>query len=383
MNKLKHVLIMLLLCPLAAIAQDKTSNTFGKGIKIVAQDSSFSMKFSTRFQTLYDGELNLETDEWSDKILIRRARLKFEGFAYDPRLEYKIELGLSNRDNGKVSPEANLAANIVLDAVLKYEFSPGWQVWFGQTKLPGNRERLVSSQKLQFVDRSQLNSKFNIDRGTGLQLHHAHEAGNVVFHEIGSVAMGEGRNITASNVGGYEFTGRFEVLPFGEFASEGEYVGADLKREKDPKLALAVSYDQNNNAPRASGHTGPYLSEHKDLKTFFADAMFKYQGFSAMFEYADRQTNSSPVTTDGEFYTGTGVNFQMGYVFMNNVEIAGRYTAITPEKVTGNEEYNELTLGLSKYIVGHNLKIQTDLTKVNYDFSDDELRYRFQVELTF
>ncbi|MBL6449682.1 FmdC precursor [Fulvivirga sp. 29W222] len=383
MNKLKYVLLALFIFPLLSYAQDTTSNSFGKGIKIAAKDSSFYMKFSTRFQTLYDGNLNLETDEWTDKMLIRRARLKFEGFAYDPRLEYKVELAISNRDNGKINAESNLAANIVLDAVLKYQFAPGWEVWFGQTKLPGNRERVISSQKLQFVDRSQVNSKYNIDRGQGIQIHHEHNVGNAVLREIGSISMGEGRNLTIDNIGGYEYTGRVEYLPFGKFASSGDYFGSDLKRESTPKLSIGVTYDQNNNAPRERGFAGDFLSEHHDLKTYFVDAMFKYQGFSGMFEYANKRTDGSPVTSEGAFYTGTGVNFQMGYLFQNNFEIAGRYTDITPEKVTGYEGITELTLGVSKYFVGHSLKIQSDLSHVDNEFSDNELRYRFQVELAF
>ncbi|WP_373517340.1 hypothetical protein [Pricia sp.] len=31
-------------------------------------------------------------------FLVRRARLKFDGFAYSPKLKYKLELGLSNSD---------------------------------------------------------------------------------------------------------------------------------------------------------------------------------------------------------------------------------------------------------------------------------------------
>ena len=135
-------------------SQERTNNKFGKGIQAVAQDLSFYMKFGMRFQTLYDGSLNLTSNEWSDKFMIRRARLKFEGFAYSPKLTYKMELGLSNRDNGKVANESNNAANIILDAFLKYNFAPGWEVWLGQTKLPSNRERIISSQKLQFVERS-------------------------------------------------------------------------------------------------------------------------------------------------------------------------------------------------------------------------------------
>ena len=64
------------------------------------------------------------------------------------------------------------SARIILDAVIKWEFAKNTTLWFGQTKLPGNRERLVSSQKLQFVDRSLLNSKYNLDRDIGIQLHH-------------------------------------------------------------------------------------------------------------------------------------------------------------------------------------------------------------------
>lgn len=386
MKKFTHTLIALtalLLYPNLSHGQDNIAIKFGDGVTFNAPDSSFSLQLRGRFQTLYNGSLDLETDEWSDQMLIRRTRLKFDGFAYDPRLVYKLELALSNRDNGRIMEETNMAANIVLDAVLKYKFAPGWQLWFGQTKLPGNRERVISSQQLQFVDRSQLNSRFTIDRGTGIQLRHEHRIGKGVVREMGAVSMGDGRNVTINNIGGYEFTGRIEYLPFGKFIGGGDYFGADLAREPKPKLSIAATYDQNNNAPRARGNKGDFLNQHKDLKTVFVDAMFKYQGFSLMFEYADRQNDGSPVTPDGNFYTGTGVNVQMGYVFANNFEVAGRYTEITPEEISGFEAYNERTLGLSKYIVGHSLKVQSDITHIDNSESANELRFRFQVELAF
>jgi hypothetical protein len=39
---------------------------------------------------------------------------------------------------------------------------------FGQTKLPGNNQRVVSSGSLEFTDRTINNSRFNIDRDFGL-----------------------------------------------------------------------------------------------------------------------------------------------------------------------------------------------------------------------
>ncbi|MFK7951933.1 MAG: porin, partial [Ekhidna sp.] len=154
-------------------AQDMTNSTWGKGLKIEAKDGSFETKFGFRFQTLYIGELNSENGDYEDKMLIRRSRLKFDGFAFQPNLKYKVELAISNRDtrSGRIDESGN-TANIVLDAVMKWGFSEGWSLWWGQTKLPGNRERVISSQKLQFVDRSLVNSRFTLDRDKGIQLHH-------------------------------------------------------------------------------------------------------------------------------------------------------------------------------------------------------------------
>ena len=56
-----------------------------------------------------------------------------------------------------------------MDAVLKNHINENWSLWFGQTKLPGNRERVYSSQELQFVDRSLVNARFNLDRDVGVQ----------------------------------------------------------------------------------------------------------------------------------------------------------------------------------------------------------------------
>jgi hypothetical protein len=46
--------------------------------------------------------------------------------------------------------------------------------WFGQTKLPGNNQRVVSSGSLEFTDRTINNSRFNIDRDFGLFLDYSH-----------------------------------------------------------------------------------------------------------------------------------------------------------------------------------------------------------------
>ncbi|MDH5610565.1 MAG: OprO/OprP family phosphate-selective porin, partial [Cyclobacteriaceae bacterium] len=282
--------------------------------------------------------------------------------------------------------ESKNTANIVLDAVMKWDFTDNWSIWFGQTKLPGNRERVISSQKLQFVDRSLVNSRFNLDRDLGVQLHHTSKTGGMVWNQAIAVSMGEGRNITEPNPGGgYEFTGRIEFLPFGDFSGGGDYFGSDLKRENTPKLSIGVSGDMNYNSTRVNGNLGKFLIDSvgdyvtNDLGSVFADMMFKYKGFSAMSEYAYRTT----LNANNGFGTGTGFVFQAGYLLPSNWELAARYTDI--QKATGSalKEQTEYTLGLSRYVVGHNLKVQTDISYDDFAASDNQWMFRFQTELAF
>jgi hypothetical protein len=187
------------------------------------------MKFAARMQLL-------ATSNWENGVenqtnfLIRRARLKFDGYAFSPKLEYKIELGLSNSDISGASEYTNNAPRYILDAVIKWNFYKNFELWFGQTKLPGNRERVISSGDLQMVDRSLLNNCFNIDRDVGFQLrHHINLSNQFIVKEIFSFSQGEGRNVTTGNLGGHQYTGRIELLPFGDFNSKGDYFGSDLK----------------------------------------------------------------------------------------------------------------------------------------------------------
>jgi hypothetical protein len=69
-----------------------------------------------------------------DRAFVRRARIKGSGYAFSPKIKYKFEYDVHN--------------GFVLDAVVKWNFAGNWTVWFGQTKLPGNIERVFSSQKL-------------------------------------------------------------------------------------------------------------------------------------------------------------------------------------------------------------------------------------------
>jgi len=383
------VVLYLTLSP--SFSQDISNNTFGKGLSVAAKDSSMSMKFGLRFSTLYEGFYEPESKEYIDNLLIRRFRLKFDGFVFSPKLVYKVEIGVSNRDIGGVDENTNGAARLLLDGVIKWNFAGNFVLWFGQTKLPGNRERVVSSQKLQFVDRSLLNSRFNLDRDIGLQLHHHHKVGNAVIREIFSISKGEGRNVVIKNKPGYDYTGRLEFLPFGLFAKKGDYFESDLAREPRPKLAIGATYDYNAGAIRSRGQLGTWLPETRNLYSWYVDAIYKHKGFSAMFEYANRQTEGSSVVerdpNTGDvvlsFYTGEAINGQMAYLLKSNWEIGVRATLLNQDPDTERLDLRQYTMGVSKYIVGHSLKAQTDITFQDTVNGTDLWMFRFQIELAF
>jgi hypothetical protein len=373
-------------------------SSFGKGIlNYTPKDNSWSIKMGARMQLLSTNNWFYEEGSLTDHsstALVRRSRLKFDGFVYSPKIKYKLELGLSNNDLSNSVPEssafaaAKYAPRMVLDAVVMWNFVDNFTVWFGQTKLPGNLERVISSSSLQLVDRSRLNSEFTLDRSFGIQLrHHFKLTDKFVVRERLAISQGEGRNVTIKNVGGHQYTGRLELLPFGLFESKGDYKGGDLKREQTPKLMLSSTYSFNESARKTRGSQGKYFEDintaYEDITTgvtsVFVDAMFKYKGFSFMGEYADRSAGSNLVRV------GDGLNLGTGYLFKSNWEIAARYTNVSvawfDEDGFDTEERNEYTLGVSRYVVGHKLKVQSDITYTDIVNTRSRIGFRLQVEV--
>jgi hypothetical protein len=384
-----------------SFSQDSNSPEFGKGLfNLVGKDSTWSMKIAARMQFLAIANWEEGPDGGlvnpEQNFLVRRARLKFDGFAYTPRLKYKLELGLSNGDISGASDFTSNAPRYILDAVIMWNFYKNLELWVGQSKLPGNIERVISSGNMQQVDRSLLNRRFNLDRDVGIQLRHFFNlSDDFILREIFAVSQGEGRNITTGNLGGYQYTARLEILPLGAFKGNGEYCGGDLAQEETPRLMLGATYDINLDAVKNRSNQGSYMENdlgfyETNITTLFLDAMFKYAGFSLMGEYAHRDAedpvarNSDGSATGDVVRVGDGFNLQAGYILKNNWEVSGRYTnIILDELITGRDPESQYTLGLSKYIVGHKLKVQTDLSYLTVENGADKFMYRLQFDIHF
>jgi hypothetical protein len=349
--------------------------SFKSGLGVTAPDSLYSINFRFRVQNRFAYQ-SVSDDDLSASLIearVRRCRLRFDGFVVNTKLTYYVQLSFSRGDmdwSSRESSRINTSPNVVRDAVFFYRPNSHWTFAFGQTKLPGNRQRVVSSGELQFADRSIVNATFNIDRDFGFFTTYENKLlGSSYFLIKGAFTSGEGRNSVVSNYG-MAYTSRVEFLPFGKFTNKGDYFEGDLEREQKPKLSLAAGYHYNESAARASGTLGRDLFENRDLTSVIADGLFKYKGFALYTEYISRNTGN-PVTkntagTDSiTIYTGYGFLIQTSYIFKNNVEIAGRIAQVRPSekaKTASNLGADAYTVGVTKYLNKHRVKIQTNVS---------------------
>lgn len=364
---------------------------FGKGLGLTSPDSLFQLNIRFRIQNRI-GYIQNEDEEASYDGQIRRLRLRFDGYVGNPQFLYVIQLSFAPGDVGEIEEGDNL--NIIRDAAVYYRPDKNWNFIFGQTKIPGNRQRVNSSGALQLTDRSINNADFNIDRDFGLQAYYLNEKPDVFSYNLKTaLTTGEGRNWTKSPDNGVAVTGKVELFPLGAFTKDGSNFEGDLVRESKPKLMLSAAFQQNNWARRTQGQLGEDLFGQRTMKSFLADAMLKYNGWSAMTSYMSR-TAKDPVTYNPEdvsefnyVYVGSGMDYQLSYTFPKNYELIGRFST---QKVHADIKHfapdtKEFTLGMTKYIWEHAFKLQTEFTLDKLTFYDgtskDNWYIRFQVEI--
>ena len=368
---------------------------FGKGVGITSADSIFQLNLRFRMQNRLTFMEN-EGEKTKYEGEIRRLRLRFDGYVGNPKFLYVIQLSFAPKDMGKTVEGESV--NIIRDAAMTYRPNENWSFIFGQTKLPGNRQRINSSGALQLTDRSINNSKFNIDRDFGLQAYYHQERKDKFGYVIKTaVSTGRGRNFQGSESDSYALTGRVELFPMGSFKNNGAYFEGDIARETTPKLMLAGTFSHNNNAENSQGQTGTQLYETRNLNSFMADAILKYDGWAGMVSFMNRNvddaityaTNPDGTKSNSYVYAGHGMDYQLSYLFPSNYELIGR---VSNQKMKTQlyEQLNlpnttEFTLGVTKYLWEHAFKLQAEFTYDKLDFyqgaSKNNWYFRMQFEI--
>src|SRR5690554_1807065 len=134
-RRLHFILFFLLVgAGLPATAQverdDRATIVNFKGIQYTSIDSTFYVNFRFRMQSRLKyasvAPDDFSVDEFEARV--RRLRLRMDGYLYNPRLSYSIQLAFTRGDQ---DIDDTGVANIVRDAVVFYDFSDKFYVSFG------------------------------------------------------------------------------------------------------------------------------------------------------------------------------------------------------------------------------------------------------------
>ena len=361
---------------------------FGDGVTFESPDGETGLRLGARMQLRGTGTLlDDSASESGVDAQIRRMRVTLEGHTFGEALSFKVQLAAAT---GDLDPEA---PSIVRDAYVTWAPVRDLKLRAGQTKVPFGRQRVVSSGNLQLVDRSIANAELNLDRDVGLYAYSddLFGLGGWLGYRVG-VFGGDGRNRVTEG-SGVLVAGRLEVRPSGGGVrvDAGE---ADLSRSEVPRLTVGVSAATNRRSDRERSTvggvfaTGPWANyDHAG-----ADYAFMWSGLSLSGEVWLREAEEDEHSrvVDGELVTdrartGWGGYVQAGQMLGPIVEIVGRYAATLPLGPVGGgvASRREIGGGVSVYVVGHALKLQSDVFRiVTSDPGDsDETVGRVQIQV--
>jgi len=373
----------------------------GKGLEVKSVDGKFSLTSRVRVQfrnTVTYGEDLYDDHDLVNDFRIRRARIAFTGNAFGKDTRYKFEIAVSPNDSGLTDSvsESGPVNTPMLDYYFEFRQLRDLQLRIGQYKVPGNRQRVISSGDLQLVDRSLVNSEFNVDRDVGLDLRSRDFLGlDRLRYYVGVYSL-LGRDAAAeADPFDLMYLARIEYLPFGQF---DDYSEVDFERSRRPRLSLGAGYVYQDNAPglRRVRSRRPADGGTVDNHIVYADAMFMVAGFSAQIEFAFRSGTRNPGGALDEAGTpipvtaprdGLGAMLQAGYLLPNTpFEISGRYGFIRAAETSSLSDNNELGVGFGYYPGRHPLKLQADVFQYWRDGftgagAETQLRVQLQASL--
>jgi hypothetical protein len=358
------------------------SGAVGEGVTIQAGDR-FSLNARSRFQIRYQLEVPPKDPagqrRLSQLVNINTARLSLSGCAFRPELEYQIQFAFAGRDyrDGAVSP--------LYDAYLDYEAHRDLSLRAGQFLVPFDRLRTVRESALQMAERPRPVTEFALDRDVGVVFYSAHFLGDAspVAWRLGAFGGG-GAHLSRGKEPGALLMGRVELRPLGDIDDDSE---GDLKRRKNPALALGTAVAENWNTNRTRGTTGAtFAGGTTDYRHAVVDLVFKWLGMAFEGEMLWRKASAATITSvdaNGEDLTeytrsGSGWVAQVSYVFDPPLEIVGRLArekarahADPTLRSEADRRGQEMGAGVNYYVNGHKFKLQTSWiarTSTDFDF---------------
>lgn len=379
-----------------------------KGFRFETRDGNWQTNLQWRAQFRYTDpstgdprQLSKFNDEDQSTLEARRLRMKIGGHGYQPWLKYYFEVDLQpGRD---VDDDSSKASARVIDYRLdinKWDWG-GFRV--GQWKVDYNRERVDSSGRQQFVERSIANRIFTVDRQLGVQLRgHAFRDTHADIRYFLGAFNGEGRGVRNSD-DNMLYVGRLQWNFLGRDLALRQ---TDVEYTQLPTASLAIGGAttqgpctrwSSSGCGNLDGFASPSTAVHDqyEIDQYVQELAFKWKGFSLQQEW-HRKTITDTLTD--EEYDLTGGYLQSGYFFHNlipaipeSLEFAARYAFVeepNKEDLAIDNDRQEMTLGANWFFKGHNNKLTLDWSRLSLDDNrlkdkESESRIRLQWDVSF
>ena len=383
-----------------------------KGFRLESRDGNFQtnlqwraqLRLTTPFRSDPRQLDNFDTDELTAEG--RRLRMKIGGHGYRPWLKYYFEVDL--QPTRSLDDSSSSASARVIDWRIDVAKNEAFGIRAGQWKIDYNRERVDSSGRQQFVERSIVNRIFTVDRQVGLGFRgRLFKGTGADLRYYAGAFTGEGRGVSNDD-NNLMYVGRLQWNFLGRDLALRQ---TDVERTQEPTGSFAIGgATHTGRATRWSSSGGGSLDGFASvgdaeagqfrINQAVTEFAFKYRGFSTQNEY---HWKSIEDTTLGAGQAGDesdlqGFYTQVGYFFNESIdwfpeelEFAARYAWVEEPNetdLTFDNEREEFTLGANWFFNGHNNKLTLDYSYLTIDdgllgIDDDAHRVRLQWDVSF
>jgi len=355
------------------------------GLEWSNPDTGSYLWLGLRFQTRYSDR--------EDEPLVPDDLRKDGSSGFDlNRARYKIGAGLGLHFT--FYHEYDLRNGKLLDLRGTWKPAAGFNLRAGQWKSEFNRERVDSSGKQQFVERSIVNYWFTVDRQNGVM------ASGLLFPDQRAstswwLGVLNGNGLNSDGDGGrpmvvgraqWNFYGR--VLPFSQSA---------VKRYQEPRGSLAFGFVTNDSPYTRFSSSGggelPGYSKGVDNQYRIEQRMLEFawqlRGWSVQSEFHSKRIEDR---INGGAHDLHGGYLQGGW-FLNEqferwprpLELAARIALVSPGRDQDNRANKEYTLAANWFFNGHRNKLTVDLAylKIREEAgSENDWRFRLQWDIS-
>ena len=387
-----HVLVGLCLV-LRCLVQDVGASTtnppphqtfrYGeKGLEFETEDGNTFLWLGFRLQLRYtDQEDEADDPPNSSTFSLNRGRIKGGGHVARPWIQIYSEYDFSN--------------DTLLDYRVTLQPREALGMRAGQWKTEYNRERVDSSGKQQFVDRSIANYWFTLDRQAALQFRGRAAASTPYDSNYWLTWIsGNRRGGGVSDADGLAVV----RLQWNALGQEAAFSQSDLKRREEPMLGFALGAVQGRSRyTRFSSDGGGSLPGYEegqdgqyDIRQLMQDSIFHYRGFSWQQELHgkvidDRGTGDVRRLLGGYAQAGYFAHQCWDWV-PEPLELAFRIGLVDPNTTAPSDRQEELTLAANWFFNGHRNKLTADVSHIDTEtIEGDESvrRFRMQWDVSF